>query len=216
MGVEATIDGSASSTGVWQQRDDPCTCWRRWFAQILGNGGAISTEVVVEIDEGCMRKARLAPAHSRELTQPRARKRDHAKETPGFGHGSGAEGWLPRAYRREVRKWLRDLWGLLVFAIWDFFTQTPLPGRTGRQVRVGRRRWYLPGRHTRRWGTRCEPRSHLDTSLLGLPAALRPPMIWSAWASESITSLAIRYHILRALRSCLSIPTRYAMRASCS
>src|SRR5215211_9133055 len=117
--------------------------------------GAMSTEVVVEIDEGCMRKARLAPAHSRELTQPRARKRDHAKETPGFGHGSGAEGWLLRAYRREVRKWLRDLWGLLVFAIWDFFTQTPLPGRTGRQVRVGRRRWYLPGRHTRRWGTRC-------------------------------------------------------------
>jgi hypothetical protein len=31
-------------------------------------------------------------------------------------------------------------------------------------------------------------------------------MMWSAWASESITSLAIRYHILRALRLCLSIP----------
>src|SRR5215217_1519927 len=120
MGVEAAIDGSASSTGVWQQREGPCTCWRRWFAQILGNGGAMSTEVVVEIDERCMRKARLAPAHSRELTQPRARKRDHAKETPGFGHGSGAEGWLPRAYRREVRKWLRDLRGLLAFAVCDF------------------------------------------------------------------------------------------------
>ena len=117
--------GAQVVLGVWQQRDDPCTCWRRWFAQILGNGGAMSTEVVVEIDEGCMRKARLAPAHSRELTQPRARKRDHAKETPGFGHGSGAEGWLPRAYRREVRKWLRDLRGLLAFAIWDFFTRTP-------------------------------------------------------------------------------------------
>src|SRR5215213_539091 len=35
----------------------------------------MSTEVVVEIDEGCMRKARLAPAYSRELAQPRARKR---------------------------------------------------------------------------------------------------------------------------------------------
>jgi hypothetical protein len=85
----------------------------------------MSTEVVVEIDERCMRKARFAPAHSRELAQPRARKRGHAKETPGFGHGGGAEGRLPRAYRREVRKWLRDLRDLLAFAIWDFFTQTP-------------------------------------------------------------------------------------------
>ena len=31
----------------------------------------------------------------------------------------------------------------------------------------------------------------------------------------SLTSLAIRYHILRALRSCLSIPNRYAMWESC-
>jgi hypothetical protein len=85
----------------------------------------MSTEVVVEIDEGCVRKARFTPAHSRELVQPRVRKRGHAKETPGFCHGGGAEGWLPRAYRREVRKRLRDLRGLLVFAIWDFFTRTP-------------------------------------------------------------------------------------------
>jgi hypothetical protein len=76
----------------------------------------MSTEVVVEIDEGCARKERFAPAHSRELTQPRARKRSHAKETPGFCH-CGAEGWLPRAYRCEVRKWLRDLRGILAFAI---------------------------------------------------------------------------------------------------
>src|SRR5215213_9743604 len=29
--------------GVWQQRDGPCTRRRRWFAQILGNGRALST-----------------------------------------------------------------------------------------------------------------------------------------------------------------------------
>jgi hypothetical protein len=80
----------------------------------------MSTEVVVEIDEGYVRKARFAPAHSRELAQQRARKRGHAKETPGFGHGGGAEGWQPRAYRREVRKRLRDLRGLLAFAVCDF------------------------------------------------------------------------------------------------
>jgi hypothetical protein len=53
----------------------------------------MSTEVVFEIDEGCVRKARFVPAHSRELGQPRARKRGHAKETPDF---------LPRRRRRGL------------------------------------------------------------------------------------------------------------------
>src|SRR5215211_4360048 len=42
------------------------------------------------------------------------------KRPRAFCHGGGGEGWLPRAYRREVRKLLRDLWSLLAFAICDF------------------------------------------------------------------------------------------------
>jgi hypothetical protein len=92
---------------------------------MAGNGGAMSTGVVVEIDEGCVRKARFAPAHSIELAQPRARKRGYAKETPGFCHGGGAECWLPRAYRREVKKKASGSPGLTRLCRMLFFTRTP-------------------------------------------------------------------------------------------
>src|SRR5215218_9529337 len=128
MGVEATIDGSASSTGVWQQRDDPCTCWRRSFAQILGNGGAISTEVVVEIDEGCMRKARLAPAHSGELTQPRARKRGHAKETPGFWSRRRRRGLAATRLQARGQKMASGSLGLTRLCHMGFFHTNTITG----------------------------------------------------------------------------------------
>src|SRR5215208_8151954 len=91
MGPGATIAGSASSTGGGAAEGRPLYLWETMVCADGRKRGAMSTEVVVEIDEGCARKARFAPAHSRELAQPRARKRGHAKETPGFGHGGSAE-----------------------------------------------------------------------------------------------------------------------------
>src|SRR5215208_4235285 len=84
MGPGATIAGSASSTGGVAAEGRPLYLWETMVCADGRKRGAMSTEVVVEIDEGCARKARFAPAHSRELAQPRARKRGHAKETPGF------------------------------------------------------------------------------------------------------------------------------------
>src|SRR5215217_1138940 len=120
MGPGATIAGSASSTGGVAAEGRPLYLWETMVCADGRKRGAMSTEVVVEIDEGCVRKARFAPAHSRELAQPRARKRVTRRRPRGFCHGGGAEGWLPRSYRREVRKRLRDLWGLLAFAVCDF------------------------------------------------------------------------------------------------
>src|SRR5829696_8080533 len=59
--------------------------------------------------------------HIAESWPSRGRGRGVTPKRPrAFCHCGGAEGWLPRAYRREVRKWLRDLRGLLAFAVCDF------------------------------------------------------------------------------------------------